>query len=264
MCVSEQTGIKKLEARQATEIADFYHVPQSLVDMFWVVLGGTAYPKLPFLVHMAQQKGLQRIDVEVAEKDGVWEATARIYPAVTSRMLENLVKLPENERKQIWEYMTKPTVEWGRASKETVRMSTLHPFLREMAIKRAVARACRLYSGVGTTAFEELPEAAMSRGEMEDATPMAKTVEAKVSDAPNEPVAPREPAPADFPLEERLKYDLSPFDGVVDIVPEADIVEIKARRTLDNKEYKALENLMRSYAPRTRTDGGMLVYTVAR
>ena len=53
------------------------------------------------------------------------------------------MKLSPEERKGMVQYLTQPTKEWGKASKDTVRATQMHPYLKEMAIKRAVARACR-------------------------------------------------------------------------------------------------------------------------
>jgi len=88
-------------------------------------------------------------------------------------MLEVLTCLPEKERAEKWAYLTKPTVEWGRASKENVRMSTMQQWLKEIAIKRAFSRACRLFVGSCGTSFEELPEIEITGEEAREASAKA-------------------------------------------------------------------------------------------
>jgi hypothetical protein len=170
---------KSLEVKDAKELAKWYDVPEQLMNLFFVTFNGTMYPKEPFLLYLAHRRGVQAIEVEVKKDGEVYEAKATIYPRITSRMLEALTRLPEKERAEKWAYITKPTVEWGRASKENVRMSTMHQWLREIAIKRAVARACRLFVGTWGTSFEELPEIEISREEAREASARARNVTPK-------------------------------------------------------------------------------------
>jgi hypothetical protein len=170
---------KSLEVKDAKEIAKWYNVPEQLMNLFFVTFNGTMYPKEPFLLYLAHRRGVQAIEVEVKKEGDVYEAKATIYPRITSRMLEALTRLPEKERAEKWTYLTKPTVEWGRASKENVKMSTMHQWLREIAIKRAVARACRLFVGTWGTTFEELPEIQISREEAREASARARNVTPK-------------------------------------------------------------------------------------
>ena len=60
-------------------------------------------------------------------------------------------------------------------------MSTMHQWLREIAIKRAVARACRLFVGTWGTSFEELPEIEITREEAREASARARNVTPKQS-----------------------------------------------------------------------------------
>lgn len=189
LCVSEiattatqKTDVKTLEVKDARELAKWYNMPEQLMNLFFVTFNGTLYPKESFLLYLAHRRGVQAIEVEVRkEGDNSWEATATIFPRVTSRMLEALSKFPEKERAEKWEYLTKPTVEWGRASKENVRMTTTHSWLKEIAIKRAVARACRLFVGTWATSFEELPEVEITREEAREASMRARNVTPKLS-----------------------------------------------------------------------------------
>jgi hypothetical protein len=170
---------KALEVKDARELAKWYNVPEQLMNLFFVTFNGTMYPKESFLLYLAHRRGVQAIEVEVKKEGETWEAEATIYPRVTSRMLEALTRLPEKERAEKWAYLTKPTTEWGRASKENVRMSTMHQWLKEIAIKRAVARACRLFVGTWGTSFEELPEIEISREEAREASTRARNITPK-------------------------------------------------------------------------------------
>ncbi len=170
---------KALEVKDARELAKWYNVPEQLMNLFFVTFNGALYPKEPFLLYLAHRRGVQAIEVEVKKDGEVWGATATIFPRITSRMLETLTRLPEKERAEKWAYLTKPTIEWGRASKENVRMSTMHQWLKEIAIKRAVARACRLFVGTWGTSFEELPEIEISREEAREASARARNVTPK-------------------------------------------------------------------------------------
>jgi hypothetical protein len=173
---AQKADVKALEVKDARELAKWYNVPEQLMNLFFVTFNGTLYPKESFLLYLAHRRGVQAVEVEVRKEGEIWEATATIFPRVTSRMLEALSKFPEKERAEKWEYLTKPTVEWGRASKENVRMSTMHSWLKEIAIKRAVARACRLFVGTWATSFEELPEVEITREEARESSIKAKNV----------------------------------------------------------------------------------------
>ncbi|MGI0085907.1 MAG: hypothetical protein ACREBQ_12575, partial [Nitrososphaerales archaeon] len=141
-----KTDVKPLKVEQATELAAFWNIPQSLVNLFWVDFAGTAYAKEPFLLHMAHKRGVQSIELkEIKSGPEEWEFECIIHPLVTSRMMESLARIPDsNERAKYWDYLTKPTAERAKASRANVRMSTMHVWLREIAVKRAVARTCRL------------------------------------------------------------------------------------------------------------------------
>jgi hypothetical protein len=176
------TAIKPLSVEKARDVAKFYGVPQSLVDMMIVEFNGVAYPKEPFLLYVGHRKGIQAIEVtKPVEANGEWTCEARIFPKVNAdtRFLAEFSKLSPAERERVWSYLTKPTVEWGKASKATVRMSTMQQWLPEMAIKRAVCRALRLFAGVGMTAFEELPEAKLEKGEVVEPGENVRVLEAR-------------------------------------------------------------------------------------
>ena len=166
--------IERSEARPITgnavkEMADFYHVPQALIALFWCDIKGNLYAKAPFHMHQAAKKGYQRIEVECKnEGSDKWCARATLYPRITSRELETLARLTVSEREGLIKYLTTPMSEEAYASKETVRNPLMYPYLREMAIKRAVARLCARYSGYGGTVYEELPDATLSNNEIQD------------------------------------------------------------------------------------------------
>lgn len=166
-----KTEVTKLNVTESKDIAEFYGIPQSLVNMMWCDFNGVAYPKESFVLNRAANKGYQSMEL-VALKDGPeeFEFECRIYPLITSRTMEALSRITDaNERDRYWQYLTKPTTDRGRASRASVRMSAMHMWLREMAVKRAVSRACRLYSGFGNTVYEELPDAVISEEEAAEA-----------------------------------------------------------------------------------------------
>lgn len=174
--MSQETGIanqgtKPFEVSEAKDIADFYGIPQSIVNLFWVKLGGTAYPKAPFKVMQAQKKGVQRVELKLVEKSkDNWECEVSIFPKLTGRELDFLTSVSDPaERKQYFEYFTKPTTNYGRANLENVKMSTMHKFLPEMAVTRGVSRTCGIYAGVGGTTYEELPDAELDSTDIDDA-----------------------------------------------------------------------------------------------
>lgn len=133
-----------------------------------VQFGDTLYFKEPFLLWKGHQRGIQRIVVqEPHQENGEWRTRASIYPRITSEMLEAIAKLPEADRKTMLDYVTAPTEEWGRASSSSVKMSTMQQWLPEIAVKRAICRALRLFAGIGSTVYEELPEAVVDHTDLE-------------------------------------------------------------------------------------------------
>jgi hypothetical protein len=165
---------RQMVTEEATEIAKFYNVPQTLANLFFMVINNTLYPKEAFLLHMGYKRGIQAIEItkpeKVTESTGEeWHCHAKIYPSIDKQIYLATCQLPADERKIQLEYLRRPTQEWGRASVRTVRMSTMQAFLPEMAVKRAVCRALRLFASVGMTSYEELPEAELSKGEIEEA-----------------------------------------------------------------------------------------------
>lgn len=171
-----ETG-KKLEVKDAKDLAEFYNVPASLMNAFFVEIGGIAYPKEAALLYVGQKKGIQRIEVsKPVEKDGEWVCEARIYPSLGLQKLQEVNRLPPDKKGQILDYLTMPTIEWGHASSKNVRMSTMQQWLPEMAIKRAVCRALRLYAGSFGTSYVELPEAELSQDELKEKAAGAEQV----------------------------------------------------------------------------------------
>lgn len=177
----EQQG-KKLEVRDAKELADFYNVPPSLMNAFFVEIGGVAYPKEAALLYVGHKKGIQRIEVTRpvritgGELEGEYACEARIYPSLGLQKLQEINRLPPDLRGKTLEYLTAPTVEWGHASAKNVRMSTMQQWLPEMAIKRAVCRALRIFAGSFGTSYVELPEAEVPQSELQEAAKQATIV----------------------------------------------------------------------------------------
>ncbi len=162
--------LKPLEVKQAEELAQYYHLPQSLMNMFAVQFGETVYWKEAFLLELGHRKGIARIEVDKPrQENGEWSTEARIYPRVTAAMIEAIAKLPEAERREVWTYLSAPVREWGRASTKNVKMSTMLEWLDCIAIKRAVSRALRLFCGIGQTSYEELPEVVVESKDLQEA-----------------------------------------------------------------------------------------------
>jgi hypothetical protein len=174
---------KKFEAKDASELASFYGVPKPLMNAMFVELGGVAYPKESALLYVGHKKGIQRIEVSrpVADEKGEWSCEAKIYPILGLQKLQEVNRLPPELKGRTLEYLTAPTVEWGHASKENVKMSTMQAWLPEMAIKRAVCRALRLFAGSFGTSYEELPEAELSQDELKSAADKGKQVQAVIA-----------------------------------------------------------------------------------
>ena len=165
-----------IEVSEAKDIAEFYNIPQSLVNMFFMSFNNVLYPKEPFLLFQGHKKGIQRIEVKepVKDVDGEWRTEAKIYPKVDAKILEQLSKFDREERKAIWEHLSEPTVEWGHASSKNVHMSTMQQWLPEIAIKRAVCRALRKFAGVGQTSFEEMPQVEIPEDAIKNARNITK------------------------------------------------------------------------------------------
>lgn len=163
-----------MEVRDAEEFAIFYGIPKGLMNAMFVELGGVAYPKEAALLHAGHKRGIQRIEVTKPTLDGEeYVCEARIYPAISLQKLAEINRLPPEMRKGAWDYLTGPTVEWGRAGVKNVRMVQMQGWLPEMAIKRAVCRALRLFAGAFGTSYEELPDAELSQDELRDAAAKA-------------------------------------------------------------------------------------------
>ncbi len=178
----------KLAVEEVTELAAYFGVPQILVNHYVIKFVGTdkagnrvenLYFKLPYYLAKADPKkggrGIQSMRFDETQKGDEWEVKVTIYPQVTSRVFEQLVKIQDKEERQkYWEYLTLPIIEKGTASPRNVKMSTMQQHLREIAIKRGVVRALRWMVNSGDTAYEELPEVELSQVELSEAREMAK------------------------------------------------------------------------------------------
>ena len=185
MSISET---KKMEVKDAEALAAFYGVPKSLMNAMFVELGGVAYPKERALLYVGHKKGIQRIEVteprlvtDEGHLKGEWVVKASIYPMLGLQKMQEVNRLPPELKAETLHYLTAPTVEWGHASKENVRMSTMQAWLPEMAIKRAVCRALRLFAGSFGTSYEELPEAELSQEELRAAADKGKEAQARIA-----------------------------------------------------------------------------------
>jgi P4 family phage/plasmid primase-like protien len=200
---SESKPVRPLEVRDATELANHYGVPAPLVNLYFCIFNNRIYAMEPFLILMAQRKGIQRISLtEPVLKNSEWTTECRIYPTVPDKVLQVLPSLSPDQQKALLDYYMQPTVEWRRASKETVKAGPMQPYLREMSIKRAVTRACRKFSGIDFTSFEELPEAQLSEEQLAEARKVVVLqpskpvvhIEQVAAIQPSEPAA-EQPAP---------------------------------------------------------------------
>lgn len=145
-------------------------LPAEIADMFFVIIDNRLYVKVAGLLFMAGKKGYSRIETtsRYDEKKQEWIATTKVYPLIDPKMIETLSRLdPKLVEKIITEYYA-PTIAEGRASRENVANSRMHPFLKEMAETRSVGRALRLYTGYGGTTYEELPQAEVSKDEIQE------------------------------------------------------------------------------------------------
>ncbi len=143
-----------------SSIAKQYGIPDDLANMYFMLIDQQLYIKHPGLLYIASKIGYQRIEVEshYNRETETWEATAKIYPKIPSKILNTLNSIPEPQRDVVLKYYLSPTVANGTANKENVKNTRMHAFLKEMAETRAINRALRLYTGYGGTSFEELPD----------------------------------------------------------------------------------------------------------
>ncbi len=163
--LQNQNQIQKNETRNfttekgyVTSIAQMYNIPPDIANMYFMLIDGQLYIKHQGLLFMASKKGYQRIEVESTwdDKEKTWYATAKVYPKIPIKVLEMLKELPDDERKIVIDYMTKPTMANATANTDNVRNPRMHSYLKEMSETRAINRALRLYTGFGGTSYEEL------------------------------------------------------------------------------------------------------------
>jgi len=143
-----------------TSIARMYNIPDDLANMYFMTIDNQLYIKHPGLLYMAAKIGYQSIQVESSydEKTKTWTAKAIVFPKISIEQIQNLASIPDEFRKQAWEYLTKPVIAFATANEYNVKNTKMYPFLKEMAETRAVNRALRLFTGYGGTSYEELPE----------------------------------------------------------------------------------------------------------
>lgn len=151
---------KELIVGTCEAVAVQYGIPKELANLFFMKMNEGLYIKNPGLLYLAGKKGYSRIEItdKYDEKAGEWSAECKIYPKMSKELLEGISKLDKEMQKNAFDFLTNPTNGTGRASKNSVKMSTMQPFLREMAQTRAQNRALRAFTGYGGTSVEELPE----------------------------------------------------------------------------------------------------------
>jgi len=156
---SAKLTVEKPSSRPAL-MARMNGIPAELADMFFSVIDGSLYIKLPGLLYMAAKKGYSRITVdEPTMKDGTWYAKATVYPIIPKDILITLGSMDKELANKIVSEYYGPVIGYGRANKDNVKTTKILPFLPELAAARATARALRLYTGYGGTSEEELPDA---------------------------------------------------------------------------------------------------------
>ena len=156
---SAKLTVEKPSSRPAL-MARMNGIPAELADMFFSVIDGSLYIKLPSLLYMASKKGYSRIVVdEPTMKDGTWYAKATVYPIIPKDILITLGSMDKELASRIVSEYYGPVIGYGRANKDNVKTTKILPFLPELAAARATARALRLYTGYGGTSEEELPDA---------------------------------------------------------------------------------------------------------
>ena len=141
------------------QMAQVYGIPTELANMYFMTIEGALYVKQPGLLYLASKKGYSRILTTSSydESKHEWSAETSVYPIVSKEVIMSLGNLDKEMQKQVLDTYYGPTKGYGRASKENVKMSTMHVFLKEMAETRSVNRALRLYTGYGGTSYEEMP-----------------------------------------------------------------------------------------------------------
>jgi len=151
--------VEKPSSRPAL-MAKMNGIPAELADMFFSVIDGSLYIKLPGLLYMAAKKGYSRIIVdEPTMKDGTWYVKATVYPIIPKDVLITLGSMDKELAGRVVSEYYGPVIGYGRANKDNVKTTKILPFLPELAAARATARALRLYTGYGGTSEEELPDA---------------------------------------------------------------------------------------------------------
>lgn len=151
--------VVKMQVGKAEHMAQFYGIPPELANMFFITLDGGLYIKQPGLLYLAGKKTYARIltSSKYNSETNEWEAETKIYPLISQSVLQSLSVMDKEMQRYIIDTYYGPTIGQGRASKENVKMSTMHVFLKEMAETRSANRALRLYTGYGGTSYEEMP-----------------------------------------------------------------------------------------------------------
>jgi len=159
VATSAKLTVEKPSSRPAL-MARMNGIPPELADMFFSLIDGSLYIKLPGLLYMASKKGYSRIVVdEPTMKDGTWYVKASVYPLIPKDVLITMGSMDKELANKIVNEYYGPVVGYGRANKDNVKTTKILPFLPELAAARATARALRLYTGYGGTSEEELPDA---------------------------------------------------------------------------------------------------------
>jgi hypothetical protein len=141
-----------------------YGIPAELANLFFMKMNEGLYIKNPGLLYLGAKKGYSRIEITTIGDDKAgWSSECKIFPKLTKDILEGIAKLDKDLQKIAFEFATQPTNGTGRASTASVKMTSMHAFLKEMSQTRAQNRALRAFTGYGGTSAEELPEAQLER-----------------------------------------------------------------------------------------------------
>ena len=137
-----------------------YDLPPELANLYFMKLNDSLYIKNPGLLFLASKKGYSSIEVTSTydTKTSTWESETKIYPIMSVETISAIAKLDPSIQKQAFDIVSKPTNGTGHASKLSVRMTTMHVYLKEMSQTRSQNRALRAFTGYGGTSAEEMPE----------------------------------------------------------------------------------------------------------
>ncbi len=146
---------RKLVVKDASSLWD---VPPGFITIFVDPKTGAMSPYIgkAGLLYKLGQKGYRSVQTEVAKHpdiEGGFLATASIYPQVSDKDRELLLKIAEKGDKdwfnEVFRELTRPIIAHGTAHPGNIKTDRVGPFIYEIAETRALLRAVRVYTGMG-------------------------------------------------------------------------------------------------------------------